>query len=182
MSTQKGGIATMPPLTPTISILSSPKSNWHCPLEQQYFFLQYSKPCPWWTSNNFTLTSALPYPLTPLHPFTSSPRNLTHDGPWTPMVFSEEIIISMCQTLKISNFKSSIINTIIQLLDTLDKTKLSTWSGTSILGQDYVTSLRIFVSPVLVAIVLRLLTIDPMEVSNNFWSWRSHGTPFQWTS
>ena len=95
-STQKGGIATMPPLTPTISILSSPKSNWHCPLEQQYFFLQYSKPCPWWTSNNFTLTSALPYPLTPLHPFTSSPRNLTHDGPWTPMVFSEEIIISMC--------------------------------------------------------------------------------------
>ena len=84
------------------------------------------------------------------------------------MVFSEEIIISMCQTLKISNFKSSIINTIIQLLDTLDKTKLSTWSGTSILGQDYVTLLRIFVSPVLVAIMLRLLTIDPMEVSNNF--------------
>ena len=47
-------------------------------------------------------------------------------GPWTPMVSSEEIIISMCWTLKISNFESSITNTIIWLLDTSNKTKLST--------------------------------------------------------
>ena len=38
----------------------------------------------------------------------------------------------------------------------------------SILGPDYATLLRIFVSPVLVAIMLRLPTIDPTEVSNNF--------------
>ena len=172
----------MPLLIPTISILFSPKSSWHCPSEQQYSFLWYSEPCPWWTLSNSTPTSALLCLLTSLHPFTSILKNLTHNGLWTLMVSSKEIIISMCPTPKISDFKSPITNMIIQPLDTLDKTRLLTWSNASILGPDFTTLLRISVSPVLVATMLRLLNIDPTEVSNNFWSWRSPGTPFQWTS
>ena len=48
----------------------------------------------------------------------------------------------------------------------------------STLGPDYMILLRIFVSPALIAIVLRLLAIDPTEVLNNFQSWGSPGTPF----
>ena len=64
--------------------------------------------------------------LTPSHLFTSSPKNPTHNGPWTPMVFFEEIIICMYWTPMTSDFESSVTNMIIQLLDTSDKTKLST--------------------------------------------------------
>ena len=180
MSTQKGGIATMPPLIPTISILSSPKNNWCCPLELQLSFLQYSKPCPWWTLNNSTPTSALPYPPTPLHLFTTNPRNLTHDGLWTPMVPSEEIIYMLDSKdlwLWVLHYKHDHPtaghfgqNKTINLVWCK-----YTWPRL----HDFVKD---FVSPVLVAIMLRLLIIDPTEVWNNFWSWRSHGTPFQWTS
>ena len=85
----------MPPLIPTISVLFSPKNSWHRPSEHQSFFLQYSEPCPWWTSSNSTPTFVPPYLPTPSHPFTSNPKHLTHDGPWTPMVSSEKTIESI---------------------------------------------------------------------------------------
>ena len=42
------------------------------------------------------------------------------------MVFFEEIIICMYWTPMTSDFESSVTNMMIQLLDTSDKTKLST--------------------------------------------------------
>ena len=90
--------------------------------------------------------------------------------------------VSMSLTSLIFDFTYSSIVMIIPCLDTLAKPKCWNSSREIMYGLICVDSYRIMLSLALFALVLSLLTINPMEFSNNFRSLRSHGIPCRWTS
>ena len=122
----------------------------------------------------FTLISFLLY-----HPI---PPSLPLVLPLIPMDSIVSKAVSMFLTPLIFDFAYSSIVMIIPCLDTLAKPKRWISSGENMYGLICIDSYRIMLSLALYALVLSLLTINPMGFSNNFRFLRSHGIPCQWTS